>query len=143
MGDDGVGMQHEFAAAAEREAMRSRDHGEGCIFHRQEKRLSTVDIAIERCALAGLEHVEDEAEIGAGGEGTQIIVAENESLEVAAAPRQRFLEHVEGGRREAVHLGMQLETGDAVPEQPKGRRLVSKNLPSLGLCRGEGIGGRA
>src|SRR5690606_14895990 len=138
---DRTAVQHELSTAAGCEAMGGCYYGEGAVFQAQEKVLAADQVVFDRLPVLLLDHAGEETKIGPGGKCAWVVIADDQGTEVAGALFDHPFEHVEDCRRKTIHLGMQLEAGDATAEIPDGGGIIAVDRRCRSLRRGEHRGG--
>ena len=134
----GVAMHGELAAAAEREAEWRGHHGKRGAAQRHRRVLKPRDAGRDGLPVAAHQRRPLLCEVGAGGEGARVIVADDESHVVSLADAvNRARDHLEHAGAQRVHLAAELEAEHTVAKVDDARLLVLVDHAAIGPARAQ------
>lgn len=134
VGLDPVGVQGELRPAPQSQAEGRHHHGEGAIAEGHGGLLELAHRQGELVPVPLLGQGEDEGQVGPGGEGPRVLVADDEAqVTLLLHKLQALLEHADDPLPDGVHLGAELQKGHPIPQVQKGRLLALQEGLALGL----------
>ena len=123
MGDDGVAVQQDLAAPAQRHAGRRPHHREGGVLHGLERALPEFGRRREPVPRPGADREQRLPEVGSGGEVLPFVV-DDQPRETIRDQCERPPDELQDRRVQGVHPGMEFEAGDVPAGVPQARGVV-------------------